>query len=538
MVAVHDQRPLRPTDSLKRMVNNLSTPASVPHGIKTAKPGEYVSFYATDGTAHRWDGDAIAEYDARIAEGKVAIDKAKASLGVAEGDIIEARKRIESVETSMTTEAIASGLNEKKLLIGRDAIFTGTIDVTQLNVTEALSAEVVKSMSSETRNLVVTEEAIINRATVVQNLVTPELVAQKVSSALVTGSVIQTDTQANIGVKIDSNGYKAYDGSGNLAVDLNGEDNLIVGTLRTGYLNKPGVVIPQNYTNVAGMEQLGVWLTRDGRAPGTSEASKWGFTSGLWMDQAGTDSASVLPLNIRGQNGGGTRIWGGLALGNANNDAYISPVGTGSMTIRSRGFAALNVDKAVDISSFDVLNLSGTAGVVIKTNGNLAIRDLAGNAYSSTYSGGGLLNMVLGSASGRVYVQSSSERFKTEVVTMEPDDKWLDVRTVWYRDKESVHVRDMVLAREATGDNTPRSAYESERIADAGRLTAGRIAEEAHEAGLSQVVYEADGVTPLSYDYGRDGIMLIPHVRSHRDRITVLEEEVATLKQLLEGATK
>lgn len=68
MVARTDLRPTRADDSLKKLLGKVANPQTVPHGVKVAQPGEYVSFYDTDGSAHRWDGDAIAEYDTRIAE--------------------------------------------------------------------------------------------------------------------------------------------------------------------------------------------------------------------------------------------------------------------------------------------------------------------------------------------------------------------------------------------------------------------------------------------------------------------------------------
>lgn len=74
---------------------------------------------------------------------------------------------------------VAERLNVTKLLVGRDAILTGTVDVAQLNVTEAMSAEIVRSMTTETKKLVVTEDAILNNATVITSLVTPELIADK-----------------------------------------------------------------------------------------------------------------------------------------------------------------------------------------------------------------------------------------------------------------------------------------------------------------------------------------------------------------------
>lgn len=257
MVAVRDQRPLRPDDSLKRLINNLNTPASVPHGVKVAQPNERVVFYDSSYVARTWDGDAIADFDSRIAEGKAEIVRVSDSLVGAESELSRARERISAVEADTTAEAIGSTaadqINSRRLIVGRDAILTGTVDVAQLNVTGELSAEVVKSMSSETKKLVVTEEAILNKATVVQSLVTPELVAHKISSALITGSTIQTSAAPNEGVKIDATGYKSYDSSGNLAVNLDGKNNFVHGTFHTAPDGKAGIKISQT-TLVAGID--------------------------------------------------------------------------------------------------------------------------------------------------------------------------------------------------------------------------------------------------------------------------------------------
>lgn len=255
MAKYNDLRPTRPDDSLKRLMRRVDNPQTVPHGVKVAQPDERVVFYDSSYVARTWDGDAIADFDTRISEGKAAIDAATDSLNQASQDISAARDRIAQVEADTTEEAIgstaASQINSRRLIVGRDAILTGTVDIAQLNVTGAMSAELVKSMSSETKKLVVSEDAILNRATVVQSLVTPELVAQKVSSALITGSTIQTSANANQGVKIDSTGYKAYDSAGNLAVNLDGKNNRVVGSFATSYDDSSGVKITQKSTAAA-----------------------------------------------------------------------------------------------------------------------------------------------------------------------------------------------------------------------------------------------------------------------------------------------
>lgn len=240
------------TDTLRNILNQAQTLHTRPFGQKAATADEGIDYTTSTGQAIRWDGDTVADYDRRITEGQQAIAEATADLAEAEGNINAAKDRIAAVEADTTPEAIgttaAGQINSRRLIVGRDAILTGTVDVAQLNVTEQMSAAVVDAMSVDAKKLVVTEDAILNRATIVQSLVTPELVADRINvrtlgAKLVTSGALQTDTASNVGVKIDTNGYRAYDASGNLAVDLNGKSNLMVGSFQTNIAGKTGVRI-------------------------------------------------------------------------------------------------------------------------------------------------------------------------------------------------------------------------------------------------------------------------------------------------------
>lgn len=459
MVKVIDKRPTNPQDSLRRLLDGIKTPASVPHGIKVAGPNDYVSFMDSAGVSHRWDGDAIATFDERmgaaeqkmaeaeeqLAEARAELDAAKERIGAASGDLttyiekvdaaqaaadaaketlngLEAelaaasseidgvKARLSTSETkaeelasdvvaleagladatwaaqeakqaaalaqtsangknavtystgtpsgaggrpgdthyqvnasgtvlrwwrwsgtawapqaldgqvvssldagkitagtldaarirarsitgdkidaqsvaaavgtfvkvnaeniTVTSElaarivnvmdltakklvvseeallanatflgvTIAEELNFTKLLRGRDAIIDGTLDVAQLNVTGAMAAEIVNAMDLNAKKLVVNEEAIMNQLTVIQNIVTPELVAERINvknlgAALVTAGALQTEEAPNRGVKITSAGINAWDLAGRQTIRLNGADNLLVGSLATG----------------------------------------------------------------------------------------------------------------------------------------------------------------------------------------------------------------------------------------------------------------------------------------------------------------
>lgn len=229
-------------DSLRSMLDGATDKNTRPHGVKVATASEASVYTTSAGEELRWDGDTLASYDARISEAKAAAGEAAADLEQASTDLEAARGRIAAVEAATTPEQLgataAEQINSRRLIVGRDAILTGTVDVAQLNVTESMSAEIVKAMTTESKRLIVTEDAILQRATVIENLVTPQLIAKRVDvqalgAKLITSGSIQTDTAANRGVKINSGGINAWDESGAQTLRINGKDNLLVGTFST-----------------------------------------------------------------------------------------------------------------------------------------------------------------------------------------------------------------------------------------------------------------------------------------------------------------
>ncbi len=119
-------------------------------------------------------------------------------------------------------------------------IVPGTIDVRRLNVTQELAAQVVRAMSAETKKLVVTEDAILNRATIIEGLVT-----SKVAAKLVTSGLLQTTEAERRGLKINSSGIAAYNhlGEQTVKIDANGVENEFRGTFHTSDKSKPGLSI-------------------------------------------------------------------------------------------------------------------------------------------------------------------------------------------------------------------------------------------------------------------------------------------------------
>ncbi|MDO4920103.1 hypothetical protein [Kocuria sp.] len=215
-------------DTLRQLRNDVQSGATVAHGVKTVQPGEGLQLVPPEGGAEIfWDWETANTWDTRIQEGAALIDQTRATLAQTEQTLADAQDRIGRV---------AAGEIEK---IDGHIILNGTVDTPALNVTGEMAAAIVKSMTSETKKLVVTEEAILNRATVLEGLVTSELISQKANIAdlaarIITSGKLQTDTAANRGVKIDNAGIRAWDDTGQQTIRLNGADNLVQGTFQTG----------------------------------------------------------------------------------------------------------------------------------------------------------------------------------------------------------------------------------------------------------------------------------------------------------------
>ena len=242
MVDYIDQRPTpsQAVDTLRAQLVKARTPASTPHGIKIARQNEATLYLDSTGSARRWDGDTLANFDERLSEAGKVVVQARQTLQKAELGLVEAESRIQAVEQQTSKDAITKkavaglkGLSEP--WIGRDMIVPGTIDVRRLNVTQELAAQVVRAM-----NLVVTEDAILNRATIIEGLVT-----SKVAAKLVTSGLLQTTDAERRGLKINSSGITAYNhlGEQTVKIDANGVENEFRGTFHTSDKSKPGLSI-------------------------------------------------------------------------------------------------------------------------------------------------------------------------------------------------------------------------------------------------------------------------------------------------------
>ena len=271
MVMYIDQRPTRASDTLREQMRRLRVPASTPHGIKIATAAEATLYMDAAGTARRWDGDTIASFDARLSEATKIVAKANETLVAAERNLVEAERRIAAVEagSGMDDDTVAAKAvaGIKKMpsppFDGRNLIVPGTLDVKQLNVTEELAASVVRVMSAETKKLVVTEDAILQRATVIENIVTPEVIAQRIrvediAAEMMTSSLLQTDRDARRGMKLNNSGISAFNAAGEqtVKIDASGTDNYIRGVFSTAADDRAGLTIRTTQGPVSGGESI------------------------------------------------------------------------------------------------------------------------------------------------------------------------------------------------------------------------------------------------------------------------------------------
>ena len=440
-------------------------------------------------------------------------------------------------------KAITNDLNVRGKLRGRDAILAGTLDVKQLNVTEDMAAQIVSAMTVNTKKLVVTEAAVMQHVTAIEGIITPKIEA----------------SEARVG---DLIAQKAS------IKDIQAGNITMTGHFRSGAVGMPGVIIPKNYTTQPGVEQLGMWLAPDGKAP--SLGDELGRTAGIWLDTASNKAGSTnsSQLNIRGQNGRGAKIWGDLQIvpasnsranvhsdtdiglisakgklwgqGNAlhyvarNGDMEFQSFGKGGSTFEAAGSGDMGISSTTSthLNAAQDLNLRGFKDVWLKAGNSIKLARPNNEPYIQSWTGSGLRTVYIGESSGTVYTTTSTKRAKVDIETAKPDHTWLDMRTVTYRDRGAVELKESVEARRAAGDCTPLTAEETELLNLADQVIPGRIAEEGAEIGSPQVVYGSDGRAE-SWDYSRDAVMLTPHVREHRDKIADLEARIAELESAL-----
>lgn len=200
--------------SLKRFVRASTKTDTTPHGVKVAEEGEGTAYAMPDGTLLVLDGMKAAEWNADIAGARQAVEDARLVVEETQASLAATEQRL----TTMDQDIIE--------IRGGDIDVPGT-----------LAAKVVEAMDIETKRLVVTEDAVLNRATVIEGIVTSELVAQRIVISDLGYDLMQQAALTVAGpkgiVELTGAGYKAWNPAGDLTVDLNGSTNLLTGNFQT-----------------------------------------------------------------------------------------------------------------------------------------------------------------------------------------------------------------------------------------------------------------------------------------------------------------
>lgn len=373
---------------------------------------------------------------------------------------------------------------------------------------EALTVRIVQAMSVATKKLVVTEEAILNHATLigdtavdninvrgklvgedgvftgtvdfanvnvtgtqlVNKLAANSISADKISGgsfsgntftggsfegASFTGGTFQTRHYPSRygGVHInEANGLRAWNTDGKQTVQINPRTGQIMLTdlLKAVNASDRGVILVPTTGTGGG----GLWFSHSGGVGGGDAA--------IW--RSGYDPEGVEPLNLRGANGGHITLHGGLNV-----------EGGGIMAIRGT-------------SNFrDIVHTSPPTG------SSAANTHIAGN--------------------GRFYKVTSSRRYKWNIVDWRPDAE----RVLALQPRQWQHA-------------DPEHPEEIDE-----RWHVGFIAEEVHDLGLRQLVqYVGDGAggwIPEALNYDRFAAAQQVALQKHEAEITELRERIALLEQ-------
>lgn len=237
-------------DTLRRLVNRTDASATTPHGLKVAEPGEGTTYHMADGGTLFMDG-------AKFLEIQSTLDSAQLQLE----------------ESQTTVDAVQSDLNQVELdLSTLSGDYTDFVNG-NLAVNGTLAAQVVQAMDVQTKNLVVTEDAILNRATVIEGIVTSELVAQRIVISDLGYDLMQqaalTVTGPQGTVELSGSGYKAWNAQNQLTVDLNGSANLLTGDIQTAPAGTRALISTRSSTSAidffvgAAADHGGLWYDGD-----------------------------------------------------------------------------------------------------------------------------------------------------------------------------------------------------------------------------------------------------------------------------------
>lgn len=200
---------------------------------------------------------------------------------------------------------------------------------------------------------------------------------------------------------------------------------------------------------------------------------------------------------------------GNVALKSEQGRIYAQTGGGTQFEIRSNRDIMLWGRELWTLGSGNVIH-SNSADILFQPSGNIQFGATGGNIFHKYGSATSSPNAVVGT-DGRLYRSSaSSRRYKYDIRPLEHDPKdVLKLQPVTWHD----------IWQDAADENKPRIP--------------GFIAEDVHEAGLTEYVQYDDEGRPDGLNYDRMAAALLSVLKDHEKRITELEAKVADLEARL-----
>lgn len=308
--------------------------------------------------------------------------EARERIEDAEGDLAGARARIDAAldaeghiredeilrNATLLGETVVEQINVADKLIGRDGVFTGTVDFENVNVTGTQIVNTIEANSISADR--------INGGT---------FEGKTLIGANIVGARIVAPAAPNYygGIAINPEyGLRGWDDRGNLTFHLNPQDGSvdIAANLRALDFSNRGLVIsPQT-----GAGNSALYFTSDG--------SLGGNTAAIWR---ASYSAGRDPLYLRGGNGAGVTVQNGLYVASGVLSAETAQLSGLTLSSQTKKVAVLPV------YDFDAQGLMYNSGM----------------PDSSTAS----VNVRVGGSSNQFAKVTSSRRYKRDIEDWAPD---------------------------------------------------------------------------------------------------------------------
>ena len=420
-------------------------------GVKDLGEAGDVVWPRTDGTAV-----SVRDVDLDLADARQRIETAEGTLAGAQARIdtaLDAEGHVREDEilrnATLLGETVVQEINVTGKLIGTDGVFTGTVDFENVNVT---GTQIVNKLGA---NSISADK--ISGGSFAGNTFT----GGTFNGSQFFGATYATSNRPSSdgGVMIDpSSGLRTWNSSGKLTVQIHPSTGQIMLSDYLKAVNDDGrgvMLIPTTSTGGGGL-----WFSHSGYGGGNDAA--------IWRSAYATNARE--PLNLRGANGDGINVYGGIALQSGVMSAP-SAVFSSGLVANSR------------MTYFNAPTTSSGANAIIAT-----------------------------SPEGVFYRSTSSRRYKRNIVDWNPDpERVLALQPRQWQHDDPAHPEDI--------DETWHPGF---------------VAEEVHDLGLRHLVkYVGDGKggwIPDGLNYDRFAAAQQVVLRKHEAEINELRERIALLE--------